>query len=344
MLSDHLKNQNLDQAHLVFNEIPFPSVDLYTMMITGYVQIRRLDDALKLFYEMPEKDTVSWNSMIKGCVQIHGQIVKLGYCFDEFVAASLITLYANCKQMENSYRVFNESLHKNVVVWTALLTGCGLNCQHEDALKVFRDMMKWGVLPNQLSFISGLNSCGGLDLDQGKETQTAAVNLGFETDVFLGNSLIVFYTKCRSMNGGVSVFKRIGDKNIVSWNSTIVGCAQHVCGMWALTLFNRMTRTGVEPDERTFTGLLSACSHSGMLQKARHFIKFFCGRKSVEVKLEHYACMVDALGRSGELEEAEELIKNMPVQANKTVWLTLLGACTMHCNFDVAERAARRIN
>ncbi|CAN6689569.1 unnamed protein product [Malus baccata var. baccata] len=434
MLSDHLKNQNLDQAHQVFNEIPFPSVDLYTMMITGYVQIRRLDDALKLFYEMPEKDTVSWNSMIKGCldsgdlskvkelfdgmpgkkvvswttimngflqfgdvemaerlfrempvgmwcngrvedakklfkvipcknviswtlmiggldrigrtdeaffckfvrldlgVQIHGQIVKLGYCFDEFVAASLITLYANCKQMENSYRVFNESLHKNVVVWTALLTGCGLNCQHEDALKVFRDMMKWGVLPNQLSFISALNSCGGLDLDQGKETQTAAVNLGFETDVFLGNSLIVFYTKCRSMNGGVSVFKRIGDKNIVSWNSTIVGCAQHVCGMWALTLFNRMTRTGVEPDERTFTGLLSACSHSGMLQKARHFIKFFCGRKSVEVKLEHYACMVDALGRSGELEEAEELIKNMPVQANKTLQDALIEDFDPHCS------------
>ncbi|KAM1688986.1 hypothetical protein PS1_036820 [Malus domestica] len=481
LLSDHLKNQNLDQARRVFNEIPFPSVDLYTVMITGYARMRRLDNALKLFYEMPEKDAVSWNSMIKGCldcgdlskakelfdgmpgksvvswttimngflqfgdvemaerlfrempvrdvavwnsmihgyfsngrvedakklfgvmhsknviswtsmiggldrigrtdealqffremmgsgvqptlttlvcvvtasanllrldlgVQIHGQIFKLGYCFDEFVAASFITLYANCKQMENSYSVFNESLHKNVVVWTALLTGCGLNCQHEDALRVFRNMLKSGVLPNQSSFTSALNSCCGLaDLDRGKEIQTSAVKLGFETDVFVGNSLIVLYTKCGSINDGVAIFKRIGDKNIVSWNSTIVGCAQHGCGMWALTLFNQMIRAGVEPDEITFTGLLSACSHSGMLQKARRFFEYFSQRKSVEVKLEHYACMVDVLARCGELEEAEELIKNMPVQANKTVWLTLLGACTMHCNFDVAERAAKRI-
>ncbi|XP_048447276.1 pentatricopeptide repeat-containing protein At5g46460, mitochondrial-like [Pyrus x bretschneideri] len=257
------------------------------MMIKGYVQIRRLDDALNLFYEMPEKDTFGEVEMAERLFRempvrdvIHGQIVKLGYCFDEFVAASLITLYANCKQTENLYRVF-------------------------------RDMMNSGVLPNQSSFTSALNSCCGLeDLDQGKETQTAAVNVGFETDVFVANALIVFYTKCGSMNGGVSVFKRIGDKNIVSGNSTKVGCAQHGCGI-----------------------------HSGMLQKARHFLKFF----SVEVKLEHYACMVDVLGRCGELEEAEELIKNMPVQANKKVWLTLLSACTMHCNFDVAERAARRI-
>lgn len=482
LLSDHLRNQKLNEARLVFNEIPFPSVSLYTMMITGYSRQHRLDDALKLFYEMPVKDTVCWNSMMKGCldcgdlskakelfdgmpgksvvswttimngflqfgevqmaerlfrkmpvrdvavwnsmvhgyfsngrvedaknlfklmpcknviswtsmiagldqngrtdealllfwemmgsgvqptlttfvsvvtacanllrlhlgVQIHGQIVKLGYCFDEFVAASLITLYANCKQMENSYKVFKESLHKNVVVWTALLTGYGLNCEHEEALKVFRDMMKLGVLPNQSSFTSALNSCCGLeDLDRGKEIHTTAIKIGFENDVFVGNSLIVLHTKCGNINDGVAIFKRIGDKNIVSWNSTIVGCAQHGCGMWALTLFNQMIRTGVNPDEITFTGLLSACSHSGMLQKARRFFKFFSQHKCVEVKLEHYACMVDVLGRCGKLEEAEELIKNMPVQANKMVWLTLLSACQMHSNLDVAERAAKSID
>ncbi|KAB2601397.1 pentatricopeptide repeat-containing protein [Pyrus ussuriensis x Pyrus communis] len=347
LLSDHLKNQNLDQGYVqirrlddalnlfyemlekdtakeLFDGMPGKSVVCWTTIMNGFLQFGEVEMAERLFREMPVRDVVIWNSMIHGyfsngrveeedakklfrvipcknmigsdvqptlttfvCavtasanllrldlgVQIHGQIVKLGYCFNEFVAASLITLYAslitlyaNCKHMENSYRVFNESLQKNVVVWTTLLTGCGLNCQHEDALKVFKDMMKSGVLPNQSSFTSALNS-----------------------------------------------------------NSTKVGCAQHGCGMWALTLFNRMIRTGVEPDEITFTGLLSACSHSGMLQKARHFLKFF----SVEMKLEHYECM--------------ELIKNMHVQANKKVWLTLLSACTMHCNIDVAERAARRI-
>lgn len=107
----------------------------------------------------------------------------------------------------------------------------------------------------------------------------------------MGNSIVVMYTKCGNINDGVAVFKRIREKNIVSWNSLIVGCAQHGCGFWTLTLFNQMIRAGVDPDEITFTGLLSACSHSGMLQKGRCFFKYFSQNKHIDVKLEHYTYM-----------------------------------------------------
>ncbi|EOY27823.1 Pentatricopeptide repeat (PPR) superfamily protein [Theobroma cacao] len=481
LLSDHLKNQSLDEAREVLNKIPFPGVHLYTMMIDGYAQSYRLDDAMALFEKMPVRDTVSWNSMIKGClhcgdlvtakklfdempgrnvvswttmvngylkfgkvevaerlffempardvaawnsmiygylkfgrveeamslfrkmpnrnviswtamiggldyngrsdealvffkkmvgcdvelssstfscvltacanvialhlgVQTHGQIVKLGFCFDEFICASLLTFYANCKEMEYACKVFNEKLHGNVVIWTALLTGYGLNHRHESALMVFGDMIRMSVLPNQSSFTSALNSCSGLEtLDRGKEIHAVAVKLGLEADAFVGNSLVVMYTVCGNVNDALAAFSSVDEKNIVSWNSIIVGCAQHGQGMWALTLFGRMIHAEVDPDEITFTGLLSACSHSGMLQKGRRFFEYISRYKSTAMKLQHYVCMVDVLGRSGKLEEAEELIKNMQVKANSTVWLALLGACRMHSNLEVAERAAKSI-
>ncbi|GMN66912.1 hypothetical protein TIFTF001_036006 [Ficus carica] len=391
LLSDHLQNQRVDEARTVFDGIPSPDVNLYTIMMTCYARNLRLDDALKLFDKMPMRvrDTVSWNSMMKGCLDcgdlckakklfdempersvvswttmIHGfmqfgevemaehlfremptrDIVKFGYCLDKFLSASLITFYANCKQVENACKVFNERRHKNVAVWTALVTGYALNCEPEKALKVFRDMMASGVLPNQSSFTSALNACSGLEaLDRGKEIHSAAIKLGLGNDSFVGNTLTVMYSKCGSINDGISAFTRTIEKNVVSWNSVIVGCAQHGYGMLALTLFSQMMRVGIKPDEITFTGLISACSHSGMLQKGRSFFKYFSQGKIFEVKQEHYVCMIDLLGRCGKLEEAEELVRNMPLEANSMVWLALLGACRLHSNLDVAERVVEHI-
>lgn len=326
-------------------------------MISGLDQHGKSEEALFLFRKMVdsgiESNSSTLCSALTACAnilalpqgaQVHASVFKLGYSLDEFISASLITFYANCKQVDNSYKVFHEKLHINVVIWTALITGYGLNSKHEYALEVFRDMVKIGVLPNQSSFTSALNSCSELEaLDRGKVIHTAAIKMGLETDVFVGNSLIVMYTRCGGINDGVAVLKRINEKNIVSWNSIIVGCAQHGHGTWALIFFNQMLRAKVDPDEITLTGLLSACSHSGMLQKGRCFFKYFSQYKDIEVKLEHYSCMVDVLGRCGKLKEAEELIKNMPLKANSMVWLTLLSACKMHSNLEVAERVTKCI-
>ncbi|KAL5571163.1 hypothetical protein UlMin_020760 [Ulmus minor] len=357
MIHGYCINGRVQDALNVFDVMPSRNVISWTSMIGGLDQNRKSDEALLLFRKMMNSGfkptsttlvcavTASANLLdLYFGIQIHGQIVKVGYFFDEFLSASLITFYSNCKQVENARKVFKEKLHKSVAVWTSLVTGYALNSKHEISLQVLRDMIAFGVLPNQSSFSSALNACCGLEsLDTGKEIHSSAIKVGLETDVFVGNSLIVMYSKCGNINDSVSVFRRINEKNVVSWNSVIVGCAQHGCGMWALTLVSQMVRLGIELDEITFTGLLSACSHSGMLQKGRCFFKFFSEGKSFEVKLEHYACMVDLLGRYGKLEEAEELIRNMPFKATSTIWLALLSACKMHSNLDVAERTARNI-
>ncbi|KAF3450532.1 hypothetical protein FNV43_RR06617 [Rhamnella rubrinervis] len=357
MISGYCSNGRVEDAINLFEVMPLKDLISWTSMIGGLDQNGKSGEALFLFEKMMgsgfEPTSTTLVCALTACanllalhlgVQIHGQIIKLGYCFDNFLSASLITFYANCKQIENACRVFEVSLHKNVAVWTALLTGYGSNCKHESALKAFGDMIRVGVLPNQSSFTSALNACCRLEaLDRGKEIHSLAFKLGLETDVFVGNSLIVMYSKCGFVNDGVAAFKRIGTKNIVSWNAVIMGCAQHGCGMWVLVLFNRMIRVAMNPDEITFTGLLSACCHSGMLQKGRHIFKIFSQNKLVEVKLEHYACMVDILGRCGKLEEAEDFIRNMPLKPNSMVWLALLSSCRVHPNLDVAERAVKSI-
>ncbi|XXG90484.1 hypothetical protein AAC387_Pa12g2241 [Persea americana] len=189
-------------------------------------------------------------------------------------------------------------------------------------------MIKAGIKPNQSTFTlwagyglnskheDALNSCCGLEaLDRGKQIHTKTIKRGLDLDVFLGNSLVVMYSKCGNINDGMAVFYKISNRNLVSWNSLIVACAQHDYGVRALEFFDQMTHAQVHPDEITFVGLLTACSHCRMLEK----------------------------GRSGNLEEAQEFIQNMPVKANSMVWLALLSACRVHSNVELAERAARRI-
>ncbi|KAL7212638.1 hypothetical protein ACSBR2_015341 [Camellia fascicularis] len=357
MIYGYFCNGRVDDAMKLFEGMPCRNVISWTSMINGLDQHGKTNEALFLFQQMVvsgvEPTSSTFSTVITACanvshsqlgVQVHALVVMLGYSFDAFVTASLVTFYANCKQIDNCCKVFNEKLHINVVVWTALLTGYGLNHKHEDALKVFSDMIKLGILPNQSSFTSALNSCCELEaLDRGKEIHATAIKLCLETDAFVANSLIVLYSKCGNIKTGVVIFKNIGEKNIVSWNSIIVGCARHGYGMWALAFFTQIIRVGVDPDEITFTGLLSSCSRSGMLQKGRCLFEYFSQCKAIDMKLEHYACMVDILGRSGRLEEAEELVKNMPMKANTMVWLALLSACRMHFDFELAEKSAHCI-
>ncbi|KAK2993906.1 hypothetical protein RJ640_012780 [Escallonia rubra] len=357
MIHGYFGNKRVEDAVKLFDKMPCRNVISWTSVISGLDQQGRSDEALVLFKQMVgygvQGTPNTYSCAITACASalalglgagIHGHVIKLNYVTDGYIAASMITFYAKCKQIENSCKIFNEKLHKNVAVWTALLTGYGLNLRHGDALKVFADMLKMGVLPNQSSFTSAFNSCCAEEaIDQGKAIHAMAIKLGLETDVFVGNSLIVLYSKCGNITDGATIFEKVAEKNIVSWNAIIVGCAQHGLGMWALTFFNRMMRAGVDPDNITFTGLLSACSHSGILRKGQRLFDYFCHCRSVEVKLEHYACMVDILGRSGKLDEAEKLVKSMPMKANLSVWLALLSSCRMHSNVEVGERAAESI-
>ncbi|KAF7846818.1 hypothetical protein BT93_L3701 [Corymbia citriodora subsp. variegata] len=342
---------DLTTVEELFDEMPEPSVQMpsrnvisWTSMIGGLDQNGKSEEALIVFEGMfksgvlpnPSTLTCAFSACANALsfplgVQIHGHVFKSGFCLSVF-------------RIEKATQVFNEAVYRNVVLCMALRTGYGSNGRHEDGPKVFSDMMRTSVLPNQSSFVSALNSCCSLEsLDQGKEVHASAIKLQLGSDVFVVNSLVVMYNKCGAVDDAVVVFKRLREKNIIAWNATICGCAQHGQGMWAMELFSQMIRGLVQPDEITLTGLLSSCSHSGTLQKGRCLFRYFSENTLIELKQEHYACMVDVLGRCGKLEEAEDFIRNMPLKTNSIVWLALLSSCKTHSNLDLAKRAANYI-
>ena len=197
-------------------------------MIGGYDQNGESNKALSLFKRM-------WASEIKptsstfACVltacakvldlglgsQLHSHLVKIGYIIDTYVSTSLVTLYAACKQVENSMKIFFENGDKSVVSWTALMTGYGMSGRHEDALDEFRKTVSFGIRPNQSTFTSALNSCCGLEaLDRGKKLHASTIKQGLHLDVFVGNSFIVLSSRCGDMEDSLKVFRNMKSRKL----------------------------------------------------------------------------------------------------------------------------------
>ncbi|XP_020593439.1 pentatricopeptide repeat-containing protein At5g46460, mitochondrial [Phalaenopsis equestris] len=357
MITGYCENGRVHDAQLLFEKMPHRNVISWTAMIGAYAQIDDSNKALCLFQQMwvrgikPTSSTFA--CALTACanstdsdlgIQIHATVIKTGYDEENFTLTSLINFYANCEQIESSSKLFEEVENRNVVLWTALITGYGLNGRHEEALDEFYKMVRSGIMPNQSTFSSSLSSCCGLEaLDRGKRIHAAVIKQGFDLDVFVGNSLVVMYSKCGDVTDCLKIFNNMSIRNLVSWNSIIVGCAQNGYASQALEFFDQMSAFHVKPDEITFVGLLNACSHSRMIGKGRQIFQMLKENPSVDVRAEHYACMVDILGRSGNLEEAEEFIGSMPMKPNVMVWLALLSACRVHCNVEIAQKAAGEI-
>ncbi|ERN06455.1 hypothetical protein AMTR_s00016p00259690 [Amborella trichopoda] len=369
MIGGYCRNARMGEAHALFIQMPDPDVISWTTVISGFERHGCHHKALFLFRDMLQAvvkpTSVTFACVLSACAgsgalqqgcQVHSHLVKDGSLISNvFVSTALVTMYACCQQMECSVKVFEESRHprqrSNVALWTALLSGYGQNGCHQEALHVLCSMMRSGVQPNPSTFTSSLNSSTSLeDLERGKVIHAKAIVSRLEKDMFVSNSLVVMYSKCGTIDDALSVFSRMHKMNIVSWNSIIVGCAQHGRANNALQLFNQMGNTGeLRADAITYIGVLTACSHAGLLHEGRCHFERLKRDPFVEMRIEHYVCMVDILGRCGQLQEAEEFINSMPpsmmmVNPNATsVWLALLSACRMHSNIKVGVRVATSI-
>jgi pentatricopeptide repeat protein len=162
---------------------------------------------------------------------------------------------------------------------------------------------------------------------------------GLGTDLWVGNALIDMYAKCGSLLAAHEVFDAMHDRDEVSWNTLIGGLAQHGCGKQALEVFEQMKCAGVQPNEVTFVGVLSACSRAGLVDEGHHYFSSLCETHGITPTDAHYGCMVDLLGRAGNLNEAEEFIEKLPFEAVPAIWGALLGACRIHGNVKLAEHA-----
>nr|KYP43835.1 Putative pentatricopeptide repeat-containing protein At3g15930 family [Cajanus cajan] len=336
-----------------------PDLVTWNIMLSGYHRVKQFKKSNKLFMEM-EKRGVSPNSvtlvlMLSACSKLKDldggkhiyRYIKEGIVEPNLILENaLIDMFAACGEMDaaQARKYFDQMPERDYVSWTAMIDGYLRMNRFVEALALFREMQMSNVKPDEFTMVSILTACAHLGaLELGEWVKTYIDKNSIKNDTFVGNALIDMYFKCGNVGKAKKVFKEMHLKDKFTWTAMIVGLAINGHGEEALAMFSNMIEASVAPDEITYIGVLCACTHAGMVEKGKSFFTSMTIQHGIKPNVTHYGCMVDLLGRAGRLEEALEVIVNMPVKPNSIVWGSLLGACRVHKNVQLAEMAAKQI-
>ncbi|KAF7837293.1 pentatricopeptide repeat-containing protein [Senna tora] len=310
--------------------------------------------------------------------QIHAYIVRNGIDKSEMVRNALISMYAKSGGIKIAQRIieltgtsnlnvisftslldgylkigdvnpareiFDSLEGRDVVAWTAMIVGYVQNGLTSDALELFRSMIREGPKPNSYTLAAILSVFSSLaSLDHGKQLHAIAIRSAELPSVSVGNALITMYSRAGSVKDARQVFEQICfNRDTVSWTSMIIALAQHGLGKEAIELFEKMLKFNIKPDHITFVGVLSACTHVGLVEQGKGYFNLMKTVHHIEPTPSHYACMIDLFGRAGLLEEAYNFIKSMPIEPDVIAWGSLLASCRVCKNVDLAKVAAERL-
>eukprot|EP01018_Ginkgo_biloba_P026114 Gb_35645 [translate_table: standard] len=348
---------NIIDARLVFDKFSRRNVFIWTAMISGYIRNGYFREALALYYQMRrvgiQPDNYTFSSVIKACamlsdlqqaMEIHAHIIRIEYEFNISVENALVAMYVQCGRTELARQMFDKMTERDVVSWSGMIAAYNQTKDCNEALKLFGQMQEDAVKPNPVTITSVLPACGHLPaLQRGKEIHNYILRSGFDLNEFVGSALVAMYAQCGSIEDARHVFDKMSKKCVVSWTAMIEGYGMNGYGEDALILFKQMQEAGLKPNYITFVVLLSACSHAGLVAEGWQYFKSMSGDYNITPGGEHYACMVDLLGRAGQLDEAEKFIQNMPLKPIGGVWGALLSACRIHCNVELGERVAQHL-
>lgn len=252
-----------------------------------------------------------------------------------------LDLYAKCGSLRNAQNLFENMSKRDVISWTTMLMAYARGGHCEEAVDVFKQMVLRGeeAEPNEATVVTVLSACASIvSLSLGRWVHSYIESRrDLAVDGNIGNSLLNMYAKCGDMKTGMRVFSMIVHKDVISWGTVICGMAMNGHGKQAVELFSRMLVQGVKPDDVTFIGLLSACSHAGLVSEGMMFFKAMRDSYGIVPQMPHYGCMVDMYGRAGLFEEAEAFLRGMPVEAEGPIWGALLQACKIHGNEKMSE-------
>ncbi|KAE9594524.1 hypothetical protein Lal_00001111 [Lupinus albus] len=357
LLDMYSKCGNLEGAIQVFEKMGQTTVVSWTSTIAAYVREGHFDDAIRLFYEMESKVTIrpdiyTLTSVLHACAcsnsldkgrDVHNYIRKNNLTTVLPVSNALIDMYAKCGSMEEAHSVFSQVQVKGIVSWNTMIGGYSRNSLPNEALKLFAEMQQ-GLRPDGITMACVLPACGSIAaLERGREIHGHALRNDYSSDLHVANALVDMYAKCGSLVQAQALFDMIPRKDLISWTVMIGGYGMHGFGNEAIATFEKMRTAGIEPDEISFTSILYACSHSGLLNEGWELFNSMKSRSNFEPKLEHYACMVDLLARTGNLSKAYSFIKSMPIKPDATVWGALLCGCRIHRDVELAEKVAERV-
>ncbi|KAF9617379.1 hypothetical protein IFM89_036300 [Coptis chinensis] len=296
---------------------------------------------------------------------VHGLAIRLGYeeTANISIGNALISLYSQCGDIEDAELVFNKMVYKHdVVSWNSMIHGFATNGMILEAFSLLHEMqLTWSVHPDLVTLISIVPLCTEFNLlREGRSVHGFIVRRKMRLDLSLKNSIMdmylkcnilkpaelmftIMYSKCGRLELAIHLFKDSAEKSVASWNSMISAYGFHGQGKEAIKLFSEMCESGTSPTKSTFISLLSACSHSGLVEEGRLYYELMSTEFGVEPTIEHHVYYADMLGRSGKLSEAYEFIKDIQPQQQAGVWGALLSACKYHGDIKMGKQVAEHL-
>ncbi|PHU20369.1 putative pentatricopeptide repeat-containing protein [Capsicum chinense] len=362
LVSHHLINfysklqRPLDSTQ-VFHEAHFKSSTTWSSVISSLAQNEQPLLALQFFRQMLRNEVIRPDDHILPCVtkacgilcdyrigeSVHCLALKIGFEGDVYVGSSLVDMYAKCGKIEIARKVFDDMPDRNVVSWSGMIYGYAQMGEDEEALRIFKVALGEGLDVNDFTFSSVIRVCGNSTLlELGKQIHGLCLKTSYDSSSFIGSALISLYSKCGLVENAYHVFDGVPVRNLGMWNAMLIACAQHGHTKKVFGLFKEMESVGMKPNFITFLCVLYACSHAGLIQEGKFYFDLM-KKHGVEPGNQHYASLVDCLGRAGKLQEAVQVIEKMPMQPTESVWGALLTGCRIHRNTELAAYVADRV-
>lgn len=332
-------------GYAVFAGLSKQNVASWNAMIAAYLQHGDVEECIQVFQNMQKEgmkpNNITCVIILKACLYLtlgqtkffHMQTIEVGLELDTYVASTLIDVYAKHGSMADARAVFDKLSERDMVTWSALITGYVQNHNGQEALLLFQQMQRFGGRGDNVTYVNILNACSTTAaVDQGQLIHACLIEGEFQLDAFLGSALIDMYASHGKLEDAQRVFNSLLERDVGVWNAIIESCTTSNNHQLAMYYFKGMQMENLMPDDITFVCLLSMCSHMGLLEEGWYHLKLMIGQYGTLPVVEHYNCMIDLLGRSGLLTEAENVLQNMPWQPTLKSWMSLLCNCKSYGN------------
>lgn len=353
----YAKCGRVETARLVFDGMKSRNVVSWNSMIAAYVEGGNPEEAMRIFQKMldqgVEPTNVTIMEALHACADlgdlergifVHKLLDQLKLGTDVSMTNSLISMYSKCKKVDIAADIFSKLQGKTLVSWNAMILGYAQNGRVNEALNYFCKMRSKNIKPDSFAMVSVIPALAELSvIRHAKWIHALVIRSCFEKNVFVMTALIDMYAKCGAVDTARILFDMMNERHVTTWNVMIDGYGTHGLGKAAVELFNKMLEGPTKPNDITFLCAISACSHSGLVEEGIHYFTSMKKDYGIEPVMDHYGAMVDLLGRAGRLNEAWDFIQKMPIEPGITVFGAMLGACKIHKNVELGEKAANRL-
>lgn len=354
----YFKSHDSSTALRVFYHMEVKNEVSWTAVIAGCTADRRYSMAIDCFLAMQSEgltpNRVTLLTLLPACAEsscckrgkeIHGYVFRRGLFSDQHLSAALISMYCRVgKTLRPARLVFERSETKDVVVWSSMIGSYAARGHCNEAMTLFNQMRVKGIQPNSVTLLALISLCTTLSsTNHGCGVHNYILKSGLNFNTFIGNALIDMYSKCGCLVASNKIFEEMSVQDPVSWSSLISAYGLHGYGKRALGIFYSMQDRKIEVDAITLLAVLSACNYSSLLEEGQMIFNHALKDQRMQVNVDHYACYIDLLGKSGKIEEACDVLRKLPMKTTGKIWSSLVWACKAHGRLDLAKTLANEL-